>query len=69
MDIPGIPGLWDVDGVGVLCDNCSEMSEPPWRPNNRDRCAYHLTLCLPHALRGDEVLLKAVADFIADNVP
>jgi hypothetical protein len=66
--ITGIPGLWDIDGVGLLCDDCIQLSEPPWKPNNRDRTARRLSLSMPVAMRSDEVL-SAIAEFVADNVP
>ena len=25
----GVPHLWDVDSVGLLCDPCSDRAEPP----------------------------------------
>ena len=40
-----LQGAWpltDIDGIGVLCDFCFELEEPPWRPNNRQRCEQYM---------------------------
>ena len=53
----------------LRCTRCADCEEPPWRPNNRDRCAEHLQLWfgkwgptkLPLEVR------RVIAEFIADN--
>ena len=43
MDEPeGMFRLFDVPGIGFLCGRCSTLEEPPWWPNNRNRCAGRL---------------------------
>ena len=68
--VNGAESLTDIDGVGVLCTHCFELSEPPWRPNNRQRCAKWFTSgnALPHALRMQTVA-KVVSEYLAGNVP
>ena len=40
MDEPeGMLGLCAVPGIGFLCGRCRTLEEPPWWPNNRNRCA------------------------------
>ena len=52
---------------GIICLRCFELKEPPWRPNNRDRCAAHLDISLGQVL--NEVVLRTVAEFLAANEP
>ena len=53
---------------GIICLRCFELGEPPWRPNNRDRCAAYLDLSLGQALKAVSVL-RTVAEFLAANEP
>ena len=64
----GYKGLWDVDGVGVMCSPCLELKEPP-NFNNRRRVARWLSACrlLPRQLQ-DPGLEKGIADFLAPNI-
>ena len=56
-------------GLMLRCKRCADCEEPPWRPNNRDRCADHIQLAfgkwgptqLPLLVR------RVIAEFIADN--
>ena len=53
---------------GIICLRCFELGEPPWRPNNRDRCAADLDLSLGQVLNAVSVL-RTVAEFLAANEP
>ena len=53
-------------GFYFMCLRCDELDEPPWWPNNRDRCYMSmqrrgLFTDLPHAVRRD------IACYIAVN--
>ena len=70
--------LTDVDAVGdVLCDWCLDLEEPPWWPNNRQRCAMWLgegkvrpSYFIEKLSPDEEVLpIKTIADFLAVNIP
>jgi len=61
----GVIPLWDVDGVGLLCDVCMQLEEPPWWPNNRQRCALQLRESIGRLLPLSAV--KKVADFLVSN--
>ena len=66
----GVLPLWDVDGVGYLCDNCGfVLEEPPWYPNARQRCAQSLEHVMPQSLRGNAEVLKIMSAFVVDNEP
>ena len=76
-NVNGALPLTDVDAVGgVLCDWCLELEEPPWWPNNRQRCAQWLCVgkVLPIRFLGkrspdEDLLIKTIADFLAVNDP
>ena len=61
--------LWDIDGLGYLCDNCFALEEPPWQPNARQRCAQALQWIMPENLKGSSVILATISTFIAQNDP
>ena len=68
-----LQGAWpltDIDGIGVLCDFCFELEEPPWRPNNRQRCEQYMVFgrVLPLHVRIPEVA-RILALFLASNEP
>ena len=70
--LDGAEPLWDVDGVGLLCDRCLELEEPPWYPNNRQRCSVYLDHMLFRYIYPDTAVpevSKLVADHIASNEP
>ena len=62
--------LYDIDGVGVLCEWWLDLDEPPWQPNNRRRCMHYLLLglVLPPKIRMPEVA-HAIAVFLVKNMP
>ena len=59
--------LLDIDMVGYICLRCYELDEPPWRPNNCDRCAADMDHLFRQVL--NEVAIRTVAEFLAANVP
>ena len=61
--------LWEWRGFGLLCDGCSLLPEPPWRPNNRQRCQQYLRIMLPRNLRDNTIVTRMIAVFLARNVP
>ena len=67
----GAMPLTDIDGLGVLCYACMVLEEPPWRPNNRQRCATWLERMrlLPEALLVRSVIVVSMATYIARNTP
>ena len=54
---------------GIICLRCFELGEPPWRRNNRDRCAAYLDLYLGLGQFLNENVLRTVAEFLAANEP
>ena len=54
-------GFDRMDGIGVLCEWCLVLDEPPWRPNNR-RCCMHYLLLGPEAAH-------AIAVYLVHNMP
>ena len=71
--LDGADPLTDIDGVGLLCDRCFDLEEPPWWPNNRQRCAMwlHHTRLIPALLRNslNEDAAVLMAAYLAANVP
>ena len=66
----GVLALWDVDGVGYLCDKCNfVLKEPPWYPNARQRCAQSLEHVMPQSLRGKAEVLVIMSAFVVYNEP
>ena len=61
--------LLDIDGVGYLCLRCFQADEPPWRPNNRDRCHGWMINLFANRLGGENGTTRLIAEFLADNVP
>ena len=61
--------LIDVDMVGFLCVRCFGSREPPWRPNNRDRCHRWMIHLFANSLDGDNGTTRLIAEFLADNAP
>ena len=61
--------LWNVDGVGYLCDHCLALDEPPWQPNARQRCAQALRWIMPANLRGNAAVLAVMSTFMVWNDP
>ena len=66
-------GAWpliDIDAIGLLCEFCDELDEPPWQPNNRQRYEQHMLLgcVLPPAVRIVEVA-RMLALCLAPNTP
>ena len=72
---PGVPAkyeLRDVNRCGelfVLCLRCFKLDEPPWRPNNRDRChEWVVKVC-----RGSRIaalsppIQRLIAEMLAEN--
>ena len=49
-------------GGCVKCVWCLDLDEPPWSPNNHERCAASLELELPPEVN------KKIADFLAASV-
>ena len=66
-EIPEEYELLDIDMVGYLCLRCFRADEPPWHPNNRDRCQTHMDHLFGKVL--NEVATRRIAEFLADNVP
>ena len=60
--------LNDVDGLGVLCDECLARGEPANSPNNRQRCALWLEKTRLFRLLSPEIL-RGIAERLAPNVP
>ena len=62
--------LFDVDGIGPICDVCIHLDEPPWRPNNRQRWEQHLLVgkVLPPSVRLPEIA-RILALCLAANTP
>ena len=71
---PLIFKLWGPYGLyrrGPLCDRCHQLKEPPWRPDNRDRC-HEWLLKVPHKSRMaklDTNTLRIIAEYLAENRP
>ena len=68
----GFELLITVDCVGLLCQRCLVLGEPPWRPNNRRRYATMIgALWLRCVLGNSEVdeIACLIASFVAANVP
>ena len=73
-DEPADMALSDGDGdqLMVFCLRCNELEEPPWYPNNRQRCAdwfLNISRGLPnpdHQQAAAEVSRK-IAEFLASN--
>ena len=60
--------LW---GPLPKCERCIDLAEPPWRPNNRDRC-HEWLLKVSHKTRMaklDTYTVRIIAEFIAKNIP
>ena len=66
-----IPPLAHVDGYAVtlLCTACVRLEEPPYWPNNRQRCTLSLEQgrLLPQHILSLGSVTKLVADFVAKN--
>ena len=56
----------DVDGIGLMCLRCFEEDEPPFHPNNRDRCANYLVQFLADRIEDDSI--RVIATYLAANV-
>ena len=59
----------DVDGLGVLCDECVARGEPANSPNNRQRCALWLEKSVVLFSLFSAETYKVIADWLAPNVP
>ena len=57
--------------IYVLCDACLDMKqqglEPPWRPNNIDKCAKMLDLSLPKSITNLGTTTRTIAEFVASH--
>ena len=64
----GADPLIDIDMVGVLCERCFALEEPPWWPNNRQRYVMKLRQMrlLPLPLK-DKGVDELIANFLAAN--
>ena len=62
----GAQSLTDIDGLGLLCETCMALSEPPWWPNSRQRCALWLDKMrsLP-----TEIPIDSIVVFLSSNEP
>ena len=67
-DMPDHLQLTDIDSIPpmLLCNRCFDLEEPPWWPNNRQRCAASLPLALPGTDRIIEIQ-STIAKFVAEN--
>ena len=69
----GADPLTNVLGVGLKCNRCLDLEEPPWWPNNRQRCAttLHNMRLLPALLRNslDEEFSVLMAAYLVKNLP
>ena len=69
----GADPLTNVLGVGLKCNRCLDLEEPPWWPNNRQRCAMTLRnmRLLPALLRNsvNEEFSVLMAAYLAENLP
>ena len=68
----GAEPLTDIDGVGLLCDRCYDLEEPPWYPNNRQRCSIWIReMLFRHIMANRDLdgVAARVAVYLAENVP
>ena len=49
----------------MLCLRCIELEEPPWRPNNRQRCQTRLSKLFSNL---DDESTRLIAEYLAANV-
>ena len=66
--LPDCVFLNEIDGAGVLCDECFALHEPPVWPNNRQRCALWLQRMGLFPWASQEIF-KAIAEWLAENDP
>ena len=72
-DVPDKYVLLDVDGPSLclLCMRCVWLDEPPWWPNNRDRCHEWLLQVFRTNRTAASVINthREIAEYLADNEP
>ena len=71
-DLPDHMALIEVEGptLTLLCLRCAELKEPPWYPNNRQRCAdwlLKISRGLPNHQRAVVEVSGTIAPFLAAN--
>ena len=54
-----------------MCHRCIKLDEPPWRPNNRDRCDMWLQQVFGQSRMAklDQPTQRLIAEMLADNDP
>ncbi len=63
--------LGHMDGIGELCDRRDQLKEPPWWPNNRDRCHEWLLKVFRKSRMAQlcTYTQRNIAEYLAENDP